>query len=55
MSTETTRRQEAIGTDERISGPHLGWNKYGEPDHEYYRCERCGAESSQEKHLHGCC
>lgn len=47
MSTNATRRHEAGDTTDaqaQITGPHIGLDKYGSYDHDYYRCERCGEE-----------
>jgi rubrerythrin len=40
---------------ERISGPYTGYDKYGNVDHHYWRCERCGAEAIREDALEDCC
>ena len=55
MPNDTTNRQKVAGTDERITGPFLGRDKYGRADHEYYRCESCGAEAVRKRDLYGCC
>ncbi|GAA0255811.1 hypothetical protein ACFFQF_16335 [Haladaptatus pallidirubidus] len=31
--------------DECISGPHTGYDKYGNVDHTYWQCDGCGAEA----------
>ncbi|WP_458186575.1 hypothetical protein [Haladaptatus sp. NG-WS-4] len=41
--------------DERISGPHTGYDKYGTVDHNYWKCENCGAEATQKGALTDCC
>lgn len=38
-----------------IEGPFLGYDKYGNQDHEYYKCTRCGAESVNRHDLRWCC
>ena len=42
----TTRTSEKHSDEPRetITGPHLGYDKYGNRDHKYYRCEVCGYE-----------
>ncbi len=30
--------------DECIGGPYTGYDKYGNADHTYWKCDRCGAE-----------
>jgi predicted RNA-binding Zn-ribbon protein involved in translation (DUF1610 family) len=37
-----------------ITGPHVGHDKTGESDHEFYRCEECGLESTDERLTEGC-
>lgn len=32
----------------RVTGPHPGFDADGALDHWYYRCERCGLESTDE-------
>jgi len=29
-----------------ISGPHTGYDAYGNVDHSFYRCESCGRETT---------
>ena len=45
--------------NERISGPYTGYDKYGNVDHRYWRCEECGRESTDKRALGGefgdCC
>lgn len=55
MSTETPRGQNSIGTDDRIAGPFTGYDRYGRPDHQYFECERCGAQAVRKRDLYGCC
>jgi len=56
MSKTDCATQEGIAnTDARIAGPFTGYDQYGRPDHVYYRCTACGAESTQKRHLYGCC
>lgn len=47
-STETT----ADTPD--ITGPHEGRDRDGTLDHRYYRCERCGLESTDPRLQEGC-
>jgi hypothetical protein len=37
-----------------VTGPHAGLDRYGRFDHRYYRCERCGLESTDPALLRGC-
>ena len=37
-----------------VSGPHAGYDRYGRLDHYYYRCERCGLESTDASLADGC-
>lgn len=48
QSTETT-----TDTPE-ITGPHEGRDRDGTLDHHYYRCERCGLESTDPRLREGC-
>ena len=48
QSTETT----ADSPD--ISGPYVGFDRDGQPDHRYFRCERCGLESTDPRLQEGC-
>ncbi|NEU58447.1 hypothetical protein [Halorussus sp. MSC15.2] len=51
MSTDTPRLQESTGT---VTGPHDGRNSDGELDHRYWRCERCGLETTDPRLREGC-
>jgi hypothetical protein len=43
------------GTDGRaVTGPHPGDDRYGRYDHRFYRCERCGVESTAPDLCGGC-
>ncbi len=37
-----------------VTGPHAGFDRYGRFDHLYYRCERCGLESTDPALARGC-
>lgn len=37
-----------------VSGPHVGRDRYGDLDHYYWRCERCGHESVDAALTEGC-
>lgn len=37
-----------------ITGPHAGYDPDGALDHRYYRCERCGLESTDPRLQAGC-
>lgn len=54
MSKTDCGTQESIA-DDRITGPHPGEDQYGQIDHYFYRCERCGVESVDKADLRGCC
>ncbi|GAA0236157.1 SWIM zinc finger family protein [Haladaptatus pallidirubidus] len=41
--------------DERISGPYTGYDKDGNVDHNYWKCEHCGAEATRKGALTDCC
>jgi hypothetical protein len=41
--------------DDRISGPHTGYDTYGNVDHKYWTCENCGAEATRKGALTDCC
>ena len=56
MSKSDCGTQEATAHDySRISGPYPGEDRYGNLDHYYYRCDRCGAESVDTEDLESCC
>jgi hypothetical protein len=40
--------------DSEVTGPHAGFDRYGRFDHYYYRCERCGLESTDPALVRGC-
>lgn len=40
--------------DPAVTGPHAGLDRYGHLDHRYYRCERCGLESTDPALVRGC-
>ena len=40
--------------DPAVTGPHAGFDCYGRFDHYYYRCERCGLESTDASITRGC-
>ncbi len=46
MATNTPRSQESTET---VTGPHVGRDSDGEPDHRYWRCERCGLETTDKR------
>lgn len=46
MLKSAARTQEGIAREPTISGPHVGRDRHGEPDHEFYRCEDCGLETT---------
>ena len=37
-----------------VTGPHAGYDRYGRVDHYYWRCERCGLESTAARLREGC-
>ncbi|WP_433633043.1 hypothetical protein [Halomicrococcus sp. NG-SE-24] len=39
----------------RITGPHVRQDTYGNVDHHYWRCEQCGAETTDKRALDNCC
>jgi hypothetical protein len=41
-------------SDPDVTGPHAGFDRYGRFDHYYYRCERCGLESTDPALSRGC-
>lgn len=51
MSTDTSRSQESTGT---VTGPHRGYDEDGAFDHRFWRCERCGLESTDSRLREGC-
>lgn len=51
MSTDTPRSQESTGT---VTGPHDGRDSDGDLDHRYWRCERCGLETTDRRLREGC-
>ncbi|WP_135824902.1 hypothetical protein [Halorussus ruber] len=51
MSTNTSRSQESTGS---VTGPHEGRDSDGDVDHRYWRCERCGLESTDPRLREGC-
>lgn len=51
MSTDTPSSQESTGT---VTGPHDGRDSDGELDHRYWRCERCGLETTDPRIRKGC-
>jgi len=51
MSTNTSRSQESTGS---VTGPHDGRDSDGDLDHHYWRCERCGLETTDPRLREGC-
>ncbi|WP_276280271.1 hypothetical protein [Halorussus caseinilyticus] len=51
MATDTPRLQESTGS---VTGPHDGRDSDGELDHRYWRCERCGLETTDSRLREGC-
>ena len=47
-------RPTSVGRDPAVTGPHAGLDRYGRLDHRYYRCERCGLESTDPALARGC-
>lgn len=43
--------QTATDSTHDISGPHVGVDKLGKPDHRYWRCEECGTETVDRRYL----
>lgn len=37
--------------DDRITGPHTGYDRLGNAEHSYYRCEACGDEAIRRRDL----
>ena len=62
MPAKYLQRQESTGHGEAgppersppVTGPHAGYDRYGRLDHYYYRCERCGLESTDSTLADGC-
>jgi hypothetical protein len=59
MSKQDPNQQEAFvnsnGFEKAITGPHAGYNKYGELDHFYFECSQCGGQSVNRHDLRHCC
>ena len=54
-TTERNRQSTNTTTDSPvITGPHVGFDRDGHPDHQYFRCERCGLESTDPRLQEGC-
>ncbi|NHN60812.1 MULTISPECIES: hypothetical protein [Halorussus] len=51
MATNTPRLQESTGT---VTGPYVGRDSDGDRDHRYWRCERCGLETTDPRLREGC-
>jgi hypothetical protein len=51
MATNTPPPQESTET---VTGPHDGRDSDGELDHRYWRCERCGLETTDPRLREGC-
>ncbi len=46
MSENTAQKHESTEPRaDRLTGPRVGTDRVGTPDHEYYRCERCSMEA----------
>lgn len=42
-------------SDDHITGPYVGFDRYGNPDHEFWVCEACGDEATRRSDLeHDC-
>jgi hypothetical protein len=59
MSTDTPNPQESTGTETdpnavTVTGPHDGRDSDGELDHRYWRCQRCGLETTDPRLREGC-
>ena len=59
MSTDTPSPQESTGTETdpnagTVTGPHDGRDSDGELDHRYWRCQRCGLETTDSRLREGC-
>ncbi len=56
MSTNATASEEcsdessstAFDPSANITGPHTGYDAYGNVDYTFYRCETCGRESAND-------
>ena len=42
------------GDGARVTGPHHGYDRDGRLDHRYWRCERCGLETTDPRIRKGC-
>jgi hypothetical protein len=38
----------------RVTGPHAGYDRHGHLDHYFWRCERCGLETTDRALTSGC-
>lgn len=45
MPKTVTQPQESTAI-QAITGPHIGFDRRGQLDHAYYRCEQCGLETT---------
>jgi hypothetical protein len=59
MSTDTPSSQESTGTEtdpscRTVTGPHDGRDSDGHLDHRYWRCQRCGLETTDPRLREGC-
>lgn len=57
MHTDSLHPREATGSaarPTRVSGPHAGYDRHGRLDHYYWRCERCGLETTDRTLETGC-
>lgn len=50
--TTDQRPNDQRSTD--VSGPHEGYDPDGDLDHRFFRCERCGLESTDARLREGC-
>jgi len=57
MSTTTPTGKETAGTTaDRIEGPIMELDRYGEPTgHSYFACKLCGREAMYQRDLSDCC
>lgn len=46
MSNSVSRTEKRIDPDAPITGPHIGRDRDGQPDHDYYVCGECGLETT---------